>query len=647
MIARFDDAGAGYQCDVAGANAEIVRNGYGLDGWFAGGCGCHSELAGLSTGGFIHDAGNGLAIKGLHLRVLSSGVSLFMFKHERGCLGMAKCRMLAVTFLAGMMAVAQGNETRIADNLQHYTLENGMNVFVYPRKTAPVFCGMIYVNAGSAEEQAGETGLAHLLEHMAFKGTPWIGTTDWEAERPVLIEIEKVGAELAREQGKLRPDKDRMTELSARLKELQAQAAEFTVPNEYDQIITRAGGTGVNASTSRDWTNYFMTLPSSQLELWMMMESQRLLFPSWREFYQERDVVAEERLMRYEDHPDGKLFETLLSTTFSAHPYRNPTIGWMSDIYNLTVEKTDAFYKRWYVPENMVAILVGDVDPDEVRTLVEKYFGGIPAAKSPPLAVTKEPRQSGERRVKVRFDSEPKMLISWHKPTFPDKDAYVIEVIQFLLTESGRSSRLYERLVKTDGICQDVSSFTTPGDKYDNSFVVYLVPRAPHTAAEAERATYEEIERIKREPITDEELDKLRNQIDAHFVKDLESNTNFARKLGHYFLATGDPNVLDTLRDEMKNVTAQDIMRTAQKYLVPDNRNVVELVPARRPAITAPVPAQGIEIRADDQSTTATEESVEAEAAPEAELETAESDDVTTDAEQAADDAPQNEENEQ
>src|SRR5690606_17167047 len=141
-----------------------------------------------------------------------------------------------------------------------------------------------------------------------------------------------------------------------------------------------------------------------------------------------------------------KLFETLLSTTFSAHPYRNPTIGWMSDIYNLTVEKTDAFYKRWYVPENMVAILVGDVDPDEVRTLVEKYFGGIPAAKSPPLAVTKEPRQSGERRVKVRFDSEPKMLISWHKPTFPDKDAYVIEVIQFLLTESGRSSRLYERL---------------------------------------------------------------------------------------------------------------------------------------------------------------------------------------------------------
>lgn len=516
-------------------------------------------------------------------------------------------RFLAWMVAAGVALPAAAAETRIADKLHHYTLDNGMTVFVYPRKEAPLFCGMIFVNAGSAEENVGETGLAHLLEHMAFKGTPWIGTKDWAAERPVLEEVEKTGAALAEESGKLRPDVDKVKQLEGRLQELQEKAAEFTIPNQYDQIITRAGGTGVNATTSRDYTNYFMTMPSNQLELWLMMESQRLLYPAWREFYKERDVVAEERRMRYEDSADGKLYEALLANTFTAHPYRNPTIGWMSDIYNLTMEKTNDFYRRWYVPENFVAILVGDVDPAESRVLMEKYFGGIPAVKSPPPAVTKEPKQQGERRTVVKFDAEPQMVVAWHKPTFPDKDAYVLEVIQILLTDSGRSSRLYERLVKNDSICQEVESFTTPGDKYENAFCVWMIPRAPHTTAEAERALYEEIERIKREPVSDAELQKLRNQVDAKFVKALEDNQGFARRLGSYFLATKDPNVLDSMRDEMKKVTPQDIMRTAQKYLTIDNRTVVDLVKSAPQMPNAGKPKTPVEIRPDDTATSETE----------------------------------------
>lgn len=515
--------------------------------------------------------------------------------------------LTAMAVLAGSLPVGHAAETRIADTLKHYTLDNGMTIFVYPRKDAPVFCGMIYVDAGSAEENVGETGLAHLLEHMAFKGTPWIGTSDWEKERPVLVEIENIGEELSREIAKPQPDADRVKELEVRLAELQQEAAQFVVANEYDQIVTRAGGTGVNASTSVDFTNYYMTLPSNQFELWAMLESQRMLYPSWREFYKERNVVAEERRMRYEDNPNGKLYEGLLTTSFVAQAYRNPTIGWMSDIYNLTIKRTDAFYRKWYVPENFVAVVVGDVDPEKTRDTLEKYFGGIPATKSPQQAVTKEPKQSGERRTKIEFDAQPQMMVSWHKPTFPNKDAYVIEVIQFLMTRTGRSSRLYERLVKQDGICQEVESFTAPGDKYPNLYAVQLVPRAPHTNAEAERALNEEINRIKREPISDQELEKIRNQIDAEFVKELETNNGFARQLGYYYIVTKDPNILDHMRDEMKKVTPQDIMRVAQKYLTKENRNVVELVTARDPAAPKPEPQKPIEIRSDDTATSAPE----------------------------------------
>ncbi|MGI8907809.1 MAG: M16 family metallopeptidase [Candidatus Sumerlaeaceae bacterium] len=482
----------------------------------------------------------------------------------------------AVLVLAGC-GLAQG-ATRIKDNLTFFELKNGMKVFVYPRQGAPVFSGMIYVDAGSAEEQIGETGLAHLLEHMAFKGTPWIGTTNWNAERKILQQIDEVGALLNTERQKGVADEEKIKQLQDNLSALQKEQSNYTVPNEYDRIITHHGAQEVNATTDVDYTNYFMSVPTNKLELWAMMESERLVFPAWREFYQERDVVAEERRMRTEDTPTGKLWEEFLATSFRAHPYRMPTIGWMPDLYNLTIAKMDAFYKRWYVPENIIAVLVGDVKVEEVRPVMEKYFGTIPARPSPAKAITVEPPQRGEKRLQVMFDAQPQIMIGWHKPTFPDRDMYVCEVIQFLLSRNGRSSRLYERLVKRDGICQEVEAFTGPGDKYPNLFILYLTPRAPHTNAEAEKTALEEIERLKNEPIGDEELQRTRNQIDAQFLKELEGNLGFARKLGYYYIASRDPDIIDKLRDEMKSVTPQDIQRVAQKYLTAENRTVGELV---------------------------------------------------------------------
>jgi predicted Zn-dependent peptidase len=209
---------------------------------------------------------------------------------------------------------------------------------------------------------------------------------------------------------------------------------------------------------------------------------------------------------------------------------------------------------------------------------MEKYFGTIPSRPAPHKAITVEARQRGEKRIRVMADSQPHLLMGWHKPTFPDKDMYVIEVIQFLMTRSGRSSRLYERLVKKDGICNAVESFTAPGDKYPNLYCLWLTPRSPHTAAEAEKAAMEEIERLKTEPVPKAELEKVRNQIDAAFLSDLETNLGLARRFATYYIAARDPDVLDRLREEMKAVTADDIMRVAREYLVDENRTVAELV---------------------------------------------------------------------
>lgn len=497
---------------------------------------------------------------------------------------------------------ATAEQTRIRERLRLIQLSNGAKVFVYPRPEAPLFSGVIAVDAGSVDEEAGQTGLAHLLEHMAFKGTPWIGARDWEKEKPLLEEIERVGSELTGQRAKTPPDLEKIESLSRELAALQKKASQYTVSNEYDQIIAREGGQEVNASTDNDYTNYYMTLPSNKLELWAMMESQRMLYPAWREFYLERDVVAEERRMRTEDAPIGRLYEEFIAASFKAHPYRNPVIGWMSDILSLTVGKIDRFYREWYVPENMVIILAGDLNLDEVRSVMEKYFGTMPARRPPPRLPTIEPPQKGEKRVQVVFDAEPHALVGWHKPTLPDRDMYVFEVIQYLLSRTGRASRLYERLIKRDSLAAEAEAFTGPGDKYPNLFILSLIPRAPHTLAEVEAAAFDEIERIKHEPVSDEELAKIRNQIDASFLKELETNLGFGKRLAYYYIASRDPDILDKMRDEMKSVTAQDIMRVAQKYLTAENRTVAELITRHE---TPNLPRQGVEV--ESQATSAVE----------------------------------------
>ncbi|MGC8740302.1 MAG: M16 family metallopeptidase [Candidatus Sumerlaeaceae bacterium] len=465
---------------------------------------------------------------------------------------------------------------RLSDKVKFWKFENGFQVIFLPRENTPFFSAVIYVNVGAVDESVGESGIAHLLEHMAFKGTPWIGTRDWNAEREKLVEIEQLAQEIRALENKHGSDAA-TTSLFRQFSELQKQSQKYVVPNEYDRLVTLAGGQEVNATTSNDCTNYFMTLPSNKLELWAMLESERLQYPAWREFYKERDVVAEERRMRMEDDPEGRLYEEFIAAAFKAHPYGTPVIGWMSDILNLTVSDMVSFYRRWYVPQNMVAVIVGNVSEEEAREVTKKYFGTLPHRPSPSRLATQEPPQTALREVKLSVDAQPQLVMGWHKPPLPSREATVFEVLQYVLTDNGRSSRLYSELVKKRGLCESVATFTAPGEKYGNLFCIWATPKAPHTPQDVQRAVWEELHKLRENGVTTDELEMTLAKVDTALVQELESNLGCARRVGYFYLITGDPTYLDKYRAEIRRVTSADIQRVVNTYLTRDRATIASV----------------------------------------------------------------------
>jgi predicted Zn-dependent peptidase len=303
-----------------------------------------------------------------------------------------------------------------------------------------------------------------------------------------------------------------------------------------------------------------------------------------REFYKERGVVMEERRLRTDDSPTGLLYETFTSTAFQAHPYGVPTIGWASDIQSLTPAAAEEFFKTYYGPNNATVAIVGDINPKEVVTLLEQTFGKIPAAPSPPPIVTREPPQRGERRVEVEFDAEPALAIGYHKPALGHPDDFVFDVIDSVLTE-GTTSRLYKKLVKETRLAVSVMSDTNyPGVRAPNLFVIAATPRAPHTTAEVETAILEEVERLKTEPVSANELEKVIHHLDADLVRSLRSNSGLASQLSFYQTVAGTWRYVVQARDRIAAVTADDVQRVAGQYLTRANRTVAVLVkkPAER-----------------------------------------------------------------
>ncbi len=474
----------------------------------------------------------------------------------------------------------------LAERVMEHRLANGLTVLMVERHQTPVVSINITFAVGGINEQVGQTGLAHLYEHMAFKGTRSVGTTNYEKEKPILDELAMVGSELDQRERNMAAKGDTATaderaaieSLQKRFLDLQAQAARYVVGNEMALLYQRHGGVGLNASTGKDVTRYMISLPSNRLPLWAAIESDRMANPVLREFYKERGVVMEERRLRNDDSPNGLLFETFTSTAFRAHGYGVPTIGWGSDILSLTPADTEAFFKAHYGPDRATIALVGDIDPKETIALIEQTFGKIPAAPPPPPLVTVEPEQRGERRVEVEFDAEPAIVIGYHKPGLGHPDDDVFDVIDAVLSD-GLTSRLHQSLVREKRLAASVGSDANyPGVRAPNLFILTATPLAPHTTAEVEAAIYEEIERLKQEPVSSSELEKVLNNLDADLVRGLRSNSGLASQLALYQAVAGDWRYILTSRDKVAAVTANDVQRVAKQYFTKSNRTVAVLV---------------------------------------------------------------------
>lgn len=457
-------------------------------------------------------------------------------------------------------------------------LKNGLTVLMLERHVSPTVSLYIRHRVGAVDETKGETGAAHFLEHMMFKGTTTIGTKNYAREKKILAEIEKTGDALDKEKGRGSEAREQVIKtLTARLTKLQGEDKKYIIPSELDRLYTENGGLDMNASTGQDVTTYQISLPANKIELWARIESDRLMNPVFREFYTERDVIMEERRQRVETDPQGKLYEQFLSTAYKVHPYGRPVLGWKEDMATLSPQAVRKIFQKYKAPESIVIAVVGDIRPSDTLRLIEKYFGGIPASKENPTAVPTEPKQTAERRVTVNFDANPMLLIGYHKPTAPAYDDYVFDVLETVLT-SGRTSRLYNLLVTEMGIAKSVSAGNgTPATRYPNLFTISAEPRFPHNNQELEEVILREIEKIKSEPITALELAKAKNRLRMGYIKSLDSNSEIASTLSYYEVLLGDYKYFANYLNVIDRVTPADIQKAVKLYFNKENRTVATL----------------------------------------------------------------------
>jgi predicted Zn-dependent peptidase len=499
-----------------------------------------------------------------------------LVRSARRCAGAG---LVGALVLAGPAAAvspavaASGEMASLESRVVEETLANGLRVIVLPRHASPTVSLSMQFRVGSAQEAEGASGLAHLLEHMMFKGTRTLGTRDWAAERPLLEQVEAAAGELdaARRRG---DDAAATSPLEARLAAAEAQARALVVKDEIDAIYTANGAQDFNASTGVDVTTYKISLPANRLPLWARIESERLADPVMREFYTEREVVREERRQSYESDPGRKLGELLFASAFLAHPYRRPVIGWDGDVRFLRAPEAARFFRTWYAPNNTVLAAVGDVDPPAFLALVRAAFGPIPAQQLPTAVPTEEPQQQGERRVTLVSDARPELMIGYHKPTLPTFEDYAFDLIDGLLT-GGRTSRLHRRLVEEQQVAVQVGSVNgLPGGRYPNLFTIMATPRAPHTAAEVEAQIDAELARLVAEPAAPEELSRVKNQLRADLVRGLQSNEGMAGTLAYYATVAGDWRYLTTHLERLETITPAELQAVAAKYLLRENRTV-------------------------------------------------------------------------
>jgi len=483
-------------------------------------------------------------------------------------------RVLAALFLLSVLASAQ-DLASFEKRTTVKKLPNGLTVIISERPEAPVFSFFTHVDAGSAQDPLGKTGLAHMFEHMAFKGTETIGTTNYAAEKVALAKVESTYSAYLDERDKpFGRDEQKLKMLQKAWQDAIAEAQKYVIPNQFSQILESNGVEDLNAFTNDDETAYHYSLPENRLELWAYLESERFMQPVMREFYKERNVVIEERRMRTDSSPVGRLLEQFTTAAFQAHPYHRPTIGWMSDLNSFSATDAKNFFDKYYIPSNMVVAVVGDVKAAQALPVIEKYFGRLPKRPEPDERTTTEPPQNSERRVILEDPSQPIYLEGYHRPDYRSPDDAVYDAIADLMS-NGRTSRLYRALVRDKKIASDSAGFTgMPGNKYPHLFAFYAIPLPGHKPEEMAVAIHEEIDRLKKEDISDEELQMIKTRAKANLIRGLGNNEGLAAQLAIYQARYGDWRELFRSVDRIDKVTKADIRRVANQTFVPTNRTV-------------------------------------------------------------------------
>ncbi|HUK57481.1 MAG TPA: pitrilysin family protein [Nitrospiria bacterium] len=428
-------------------------------------------------------------------------------------------------FLFTLLLVFSSSPAR-ARTIQTHTLENGLKVILVEEHKAPVVTVQIWYRAGSRNEVTGKTGLAHLTEHMMFKGTPKYGK------------------------------------------------------GEFSRMIAKVGGTE-NAFTSKDYTAYFENLSADQIGLALNLESDRMtnLLLDAREFQLERAVVEEERRLRTDDDPQSLVVEYLYAMAFLVHPYHAPTLGWMTDLNSLERNDVTAFYKRYYSPNNAILVIVGDIDPDKLLPRIRQTFGRVPKGFPAPVFHIVEPEQNGERRFVIKKEAQlPFVFAGYPVPNFSAPDNYALGVLANILF-TGKSSRLYRSLVYEQKLALDVGGEYPNLSANPDLFYVYGIPQPGKSAEDLEKAVYAEIQRMTTEPVSDRELQKAKNQIEAAFIMGQDSNFYQAMQIGSAEAVGAGYPYQESYVENIRKVTQEDVMRVAKAYLIEDHRTAGLLIP--------------------------------------------------------------------
>ena len=454
-------------------------------------------------------------------------------------------------------------------NVEQYVLDNGMRFLLLPRISSSVSFE-VRVKVGSIDEHTGKTGLSHMLEHMMFKGTRTIGTRDFQKEKQLLNEMDVIAEKL-----KTATPQDSKN-LNDKMAGLIKEASALQTPGELDRLYSLAGGTGLNASTSADLTSYHVTLPKGRIEFWAAIESERMREPVFREFYMEKDVVLKERSQRIDLSDEGTLFEKFLLHSFEASPYRYPVIGFRNDIEGLTRNDLQDYYFEHYIPRNMVVAIVGGFDPEETKKVLAKYFGGIPNRGRTESIALDEPLRRAKIKIKISSKEQPSIFMGIQKPKLPSIDDTCFDVIEQVLT-GGETSRLVKALVKK-GLASDVSTYNgLPGSRLDNLFIISANPVKPNTNQALEDIIWKEIDLLKKDGITKEELDQTVRVLKKSILSSLETDAGAASVLSTYEILAGDWKYVFKNLEVLQGLSSEQIKECAGKYLVRENATTAYL----------------------------------------------------------------------